>query len=81
MESMFVQIHISTLFLGSEQILNWLVGTLYLLISEEYNTSDEFSDLVLDGLHSSLCFFSNFKYLLTEKTPTFMLPWIWRNQV
>lgn len=61
MESTFVQIHISTLFLGAEQIHHLIVGTLYLLISEEYNTSDdEFSDLVLGWLTFFSVFLLNF---------------------
>lgn len=71
MESMFVQIHSSVLFVGAEQILHWLLGILYLLISEECNISDEFPDLVLGLLTLFFMLLSFFLPSNWKKNPNF----------
>lgn len=56
---------------AEQELSRFFIGTMYLLISEDHNTSDVFSVL---GWLTFFFMLLNFLYLLTEKKNTAMLP-------
>lgn len=75
-ESLVAQVQASTLFSGAEQLLHRLFGTLDLLTLEGYNTSGEFSDLVVRWLTFEFLLVLKFLDLLSKgrkRTHAFVL--------